>query len=76
LLRFSWSRREEKNKVRDKTIRIAPAKKVINPGPGSWKVPTPYLREKEAIPIPTASQKRLEDWSAFFIRNPSLLSGC
>jgi hypothetical protein len=54
-------------------IRIAPAKKVIKPGPGSWKVPTPYLSEQRAIPIPITSQKRLEDWSVFLIRNPILL---
>jgi hypothetical protein len=51
-------------------IRIAPAKKVIKPGPGSWRLPKPYFREQRAIPIPITSQKRLEDWSGFLIRSP------
>jgi hypothetical protein len=48
-------------------MRIAPAKKVMKPGPGSWKVPIPYFREHKTIPMPIASQKRLEDWSVFLI---------
>jgi hypothetical protein len=61
---------EERKRARDKKVRIVPAKKVMNPGPGSWKVPKPYFREQRAIPIPITSQKRLEDWSVFLIRSP------
>jgi hypothetical protein len=57
----------EKNRASDKTMRIAPAKKVIKPGPGSWRLPTPYFRERKTIPVAAASQKRLEDWSVFLI---------
>jgi hypothetical protein len=41
--------------------RKAPAKKVMNPIPGSWKEPNPYFRDEQAIAIPTQSQTRLEN---------------
>jgi hypothetical protein len=32
---------EEMNRTRERRVRIAPAKKVIKPGPGAEKEPTP-----------------------------------
>ena len=55
------SRKEDRKRMAAKRDKIEPAKKVINPMPGSDREPKPYFKDQRAMMIPTQNQTTLEN---------------